>query len=235
MEVEVEWYKFPRSLAYSTCYEIKEMKKIFLLFFIGVISSKAQTQFYDLNETVQKQEPNGGMLKDMSVNLQNNFGYTIVNVSEAMEIPESSSTTDYGLVDWNQFNYKGLIQILFNSSQKVSFGAELGFNRLYYWEEKYKPFGSSARWRRGTIWTWHLGGLVRLSFASHYYALTGGSFHVFFNGSGTTLGIPLAIGHEIPISKVFTIPIEFRVDIIFGNDVPIGLGGGIGLKFNISR
>lgn len=215
-------------------YESKGMKKIFLLFLIGVISSKAQPQFYDLNENLQKQELNGGMLRDLSINLQNNFGYTIINVSEAMEIPEYSSTTDVGLVDLDQFNYKGLIQIFFNSSRKVSFGAELGFNRLYFWEEKYKTFGFDARWRWGTIWTWHLGGLVRLSFASHYYALTGGSFHVFFNGSGTTLGIPLAIGHEIPISKGFTIPIEFRVDIIFGNDVPIGLGGGIGLKINIS-
>ena len=169
------------------------------------------------------------VLADMSVNLQNNFGYTIVNVSEAMEIP------DERLVDWNQFNYKGLIQILFNKSKNVSFGSEIGFNRLYYWEEKYIPLGLSPRWRWGTIWTGHLGGLVRLNFASHYYVLTGASLHFFFNGSGATIGIPLAIGHELPISKVFTIPIEFRIDVIFGNAVPIGLGGGVGLKYTFSR
>ncbi len=168
----------------------------------------------------------------MSINVQNNFGYTIVNVSKAMEIPEYSYITELGLVDYDQFNYKGLVQIFFNSSRKVSYGAELGFNRLYYWEEKYKPYGFDARWHLGTIWTWHLGGLIRLNIASHYYALTGGSVHVFFNESGVALGIPFAIGHELPISKVFTIPIEFRVDIIFGNNVPIGLGGGIGLNFN---
>jgi len=174
-------------------------------------------------------------LADMSVNLQNNFGYTIVNVSEAMEIPEHSDISGEGLVDWNQFNYKGLIQILFHKSENVSFGPEIGFNRLYYWEEKYIPTGFSERWRWGTIWTGHLGGLIRLSFASHYYVLTGASIHYFFNGSGTTIGIPLAIGHELPISQVFTIPIEFRMNVIFGNAVPICIGGGAGLKYTFSK
>jgi hypothetical protein len=55
------------------------------------------------------------------------------------------------------------------------------------------------------------------------------------NGSGSTLGIPFAIGHELPISDVFTIPIEFRTDVIFGDAVPIGIGGGIGLKYRFER
>lgn len=175
------------------------------------------------------------VLAETIINLQNNFGYTIVNVSEAMGIPEYSEITDEGLVEWNQFNYKGLIQILFKKSENVSFGPELGFNRLYYWEEKHIPPMSSPRWRWGTIWTWHLGGILRKSFASHYYVLTGASLHVFFNGTGATIGIPFAIGHELPISKVFTIPVEFRIDVIFGSAVPIGLGGGVGLKYKFNR
>ena len=80
-----------------------------------------------------------------------------------------------------------------------------------------------------------LGGIVRKSFAAHYYVLTGASVHFFLNGTGATIGLPFAIGHELPISKVFTIPVEFRVDVIFGNAIPIGLGGGIGLKFNFNK
>ena len=175
------------------------------------------------------------VLADMNVNVQNNFGYTIVNVSEAMDIPEYSNVNRRGLVDWNQFNYKGLIQVFFKKSETVSYGSEIGFNRLYYWEEKYIPPGFSPRWDWGTIWTSHIGGLVRLNYASNYYFLTGASLHVFLNGSGATIGIPLAIGHELPISNVFTIPIEFRVDVVFGNAVPIGLGGGIGLKFKLNQ
>ena len=170
---------------------------------------------------------------EMTVNIQNNFGYTVVDVCEAMDSPEFTVSNRRGLVDWNQFNYKGLIQILFKKSENVSYGPEIGLNRLYYWEEKYIPPGFSPRWDWGTIWTGHLGGLVRRSFASNYYVLTGASLHVFFNGSGATIGIPLAIGHELPISKTFTIPIEFRIDVIFGDAVPIGLGGGVGLKFQI--
>lgn len=170
---------------------------------------------------------------EMTLNFQNNFGYTIVDVSEAMDIPEYSSINRRGLVDWDQFNYKGLIQILFKKSETISYGPEIGFNRLYYWEEKYIPVGFSPRWNWDTIWTWHLGGLVRKSIASNYYIMTGASLHVFFNGSGATIGIPFAIGHELPISKTFTIPIEFRIDVVFGDAVPIGLGGGFGLKFQL--
>lgn len=189
------------------------MKKIGLLFLALAVSSNAQSR------------PRG-----VEVNLQNNFGYTIVNVAEAMGIPEYSRVADEGLVESNQFNYNGLIQILFSRSEKVSFGPEFGFNRLYYWEEKHIPRGLSPRWRWGTIWTGRLGGLLRLRIAPHYYVLTGADLHYFFNGSGTTIGIPLAVGRELPISEGFSIPIEFRTDVIFGDDVPIGFGGGVGLK-----
>ena len=74
---------------------------------------------------------------EMTLNFQNNFGYTIVDVSEAMDIPEYSDINRRGLVDWNQFNYKGLIQVLFKKSENISYGPEIGVTRLYYWEEKY--------------------------------------------------------------------------------------------------
>ena len=166
---------------------------------------------------------------DLRINVQNNFGYTAVDVSEAMDIPEER------LDDWDNFNYKGLIQIFFKKSGHVSWGPELGFNRLYYWEERYKPVGFSPRWRWDTIWTWHVGGCVRRSIASQYYVLTGASLHTFFNGSGTSIGIPLAVGHDIRISDVITIPIEFRMDVVFGDAVPIGLGGGVGITYTFGE
>lgn len=171
--------------------------------------------------------------KELRINFQNNFGYTIVNVGEAMEIPEYSEITDEGLVSWNQFNYKGLLQFWFVKNDQVSLGPELGINRLYYWEEKYIPQGSSPRWRWGTIWTAQAGFQFRRTLATHYYISTGTNVHLFLNGTGITLGIPLSLGHELPISKDFTIPIEFRIDIIFGDAVPIALGGGVGLKFRL--
>ena len=54
------------------------------------------------------------------INLQNNFGYTVVDVSEAMEIPEYSDFTETGLNDWDQLNYKGLVQIFLYLCPKAS-------------------------------------------------------------------------------------------------------------------
>ncbi len=168
----------------------------------------------------------------VNINLQNNFGYTLVNVSEAMEIPEHSDITDEGLVQWNQFNYKGLVQILIQKGS-VSYGPEFGAHRLYYWEEKYHTGMGYNRWRYGTIWTYQIGGIFRKDFANHYYYLTGINLQIFSNESGSTVGFPFAVGHELPVSNKFTIPIEFRIDVIFGNAVPTSVGGGIGLKFQI--
>lgn len=163
------------------------------------------------------------------INLQNNFGYTVVNVSEAMDIPEYSDIVGEGLVDWDQFNYKGLVQV-FIPRDKFLIGGEVGFNRLYRWEERYKTFDGFDRWRWGQIWTWHIGVLLQMKVADLYYLTTGAGVYTFMNGSGTTVGFPLALGHDLHLTNNITIPIEFRTDIIFGNATPIALGGGIGIK-----
>lgn len=163
------------------------------------------------------------------INLQNNFGYTVVNVSEAMEIPEFSDITEEGLVDWDQFNYKGLVQV-FIPRNKFMIGGEVGFNRLYRWEERYKTFDGYDRWRWGQIWTWHLGVLIQMKVADIYYVTSGAGVYTFMNDSGTTIGFPLAIGHDLRLTDNITLPIEFRTDIIFGEATPIALGGGIGIK-----
>jgi hypothetical protein len=170
--------------------------------------------------------------KKFVINLQNNFGYTIVEVAQAMETTEFSDITNEGLVDWDQFNYKGLVQV-FMPIEKFMVGGEVGFNRLYRWEERYKTFDGYDRWRGGTIWTWHISALIQLKFADQYYLTTGTGIYTFMNGTGTTIGFPLAVGHVIKINDLISLPIEFRTDIIFGSGTPIALGGGIGIKFII--
>lgn len=80
---------------------------------------------YNHNQNTQQTNNN-----KIIINFQNNFGYTIVDVAQAMEIPEFSDITNEGLVDWDQFNYKGLIQV-FIPKGKMLIGGEIGFNRLY--------------------------------------------------------------------------------------------------------
>lgn len=182
---------------------------------------------YNHNQDIQQTKNN-----KIIINFQNNFGYTIVDVAQAMEIPEFSDITNEGLVDWDQFNYKGLIQV-FIPKGKMLIGGEIGFNRLYRWEKRYKTFEGYDRWRWGTIWTWHIGALIQLNFANQYYLTTGTGLYTFMNGTGTTVGFPLGIGHIIKFSDFISIPIEFRTDIIFGSGAPITIGGGLGLKFTL--
>ena len=63
------------------------------------------------------------------------------------ELSEDSRITDEGLVSSGRFYYNGLIQILFDKSTKTSEGPAIGFNRLYYWEEKHILRGMILRWR----------------------------------------------------------------------------------------
>ena len=163
------------------------------------------------------------------INLQNNFGYTVVDVAQAMEIPEYSDITGEGLVDWDNFNYKGLVQV-FIPRNNFLIGGEVGFNRLYRWEERYKTFDGYDRWRWGQIWTWHIGILLRMTVAEQYYLTSGAGVYTFMNGSGTTVGFPLALGHDLKLGERLVLPLEFRTDIIFGEATPIALGGGIGIK-----
>jgi hypothetical protein len=164
--------------------------KILLLIFCTSIIFSQSNNIYNLNATA----PDNKII----INLQKNFGYTIVDVAQAMEIPEFSDITKEGLVDWDQFNYKGLIQV-FIPKGKMLIGGEVGFNRLYRWEERYQTIAGYDRWRWGTIWTWHVGTLIQLNFTDQYYLTTGTGIYTFMNGSGTTVGFPLGIGHVIKI------------------------------------
>ena len=196
---------------------------IFLILCISVVFT--QSNNYDNLNTIQTK---GKII----INLQNNFGYTIVDVGQAMEIQKFSDITKEGLVDWDQFNYKGIVQV-FLARDKMLIGGEVGFNRLYRWEERYKTFNGYDRWSGGTIWTWHVGALIQLNFANQYYLTTGTGVYTFMNGTGVTVGFPLAVGHIIKLNEKLSLPIEFRTDIIFGSGAPITLGGGIGLKLAI--
>lgn len=149
--------------------------------------------------------------------INNNWGYTVVDVPAAVEIPEISGGE--GLSDWNQFNYRGMAQFLYRNSETLSYGPEIGVSRLYFWEERYIPRGLSPRYRWETVWTWSVGGLVRLDVAPDYYVVTGAGIHTFFNGTGSTVGIPLGIGRTIAVHR-FDIPLEFRVDIVLATAFP---------------
>ncbi|MBU1099208.1 MAG: hypothetical protein KKA84_02305 [Bacteroidetes bacterium] len=193
------------------------MKKVFLLATAILLT----TGIYSQNKS------------DMAFVFMGSFGYTVVDVPTAMDIPEVDASGD-GLSDWNNYNIHLVGQLIFNNSQNISYGIEAGANRLYWWEEKDSDPNRSPYWYWGEIWTYQVGGIIKFNFNKQFYFLTGASAHIFSNESGTTIGIPAALGYNIVVSKTFEIPIEFRVDVIFGDGTPIPVNGGIGLKFNLN-
>jgi len=170
---------------------------------------------------------------EKEIRIQNNFGYTVVDVPGAMEVPEFQDGFERGLVEWNQFNYNGAVQLFFDPAQESTYGLEVGLARLYYWEERYSPPVGDTTWDWGTIWTWRVGGLWQRQLTPDYYFMTGAALHVFMNDTGATIGFPLAIGHRIAASESLTIPVEIRMDVVFGNAVPVCIGAGLGLEFDL--
>lgn len=170
---------------------------------------------------------------DISIVAQGQFGYTIVDVPEAMGLPEYTAANGHGLDDWDNVNMNFFGQFLFNSSKNFAWGIEAGANRLYYWEEKENQSSGTPYWYYGTIWTYHVGPVFRWELSNQLYFYTGADLHIFSNDSGATGGVKGAVGYEIPLSKSVSIPLEFRVDAIFGDATPIGVSGGAGFKFNL--
>jgi hypothetical protein len=164
--------------------------------------------------------------QDISINLRNGIGFTIVDVEEAWETE---------LEDWDQLSYQLVAQGILNKDNGLSIGAETGVQRLYYWEEKYFVYlpDPTPRFRWGTIWTWHLGALLEKHFENNFYIQSGANLRVFLDGSGVTPGILASGGYELFLSDSFKIPIGLRIDVVFGSATPIPVTLGVGLKYNL--
>jgi hypothetical protein len=171
-----------------------------------------------LSQTVRSQE--------ISLNLRNGVGFTIVDVEEAWETE---------LDDWDQFSYQLVAQGILNKDNGLSIGAETGVQRLYYWEEKYYVYlpDPTPRYRWGSIWTWHLGAVLEKHFENNFYIQSGLNLRVFLDGSGVTPGILASGGYQLYLSDSFKIPVGLRIDVVFGSATPIPVTLGVGLKYNL--
>ena len=144
-------------------------------------------------------------------------GATIVDVAEAM---------GYVMEDWNTWCYGGYVQGLYSPAKYVSFGIDLGYQQLYYYE--YRNYYGYFNW--GNIGTFHAGPVLQLE-AFNLYGQGGVHLHIFYNG--VVPGIMLAGGYKIPVTDRFTIPLGLRGDVIFGSAVPIAATLTLGLSFKI--
>ncbi len=147
-------------------------------------------------------------------------GVTVVDVEKAMETV---------LEDWDQFSYGGFVYGFYPVRDGISIGGEIGFHRLYYWEERYgTAYGTYYRW--GDISTVFLGPSVKLQ-KNNFYVQPGIDLRIFTNGSGVVPGILFGAGYEILLTENLTLPVGIRADVIFGSATPIPLNASIGIAY----
>jgi hypothetical protein len=170
------------------------------------------------------------------INAVNNFGYNFVDIESAVgssKYDESAGSTQTFLKDWDFYHYKGGAQILLEKSDELKIGVELTFNRLYYWEEQYYNSSVGAnRWRWGTIWTMQIGAVAKYLIQDPIYVQGGVSLHRFLDGSGASFGLTVGGGYNIELNDTFSIPLDIRTDIIFGNATSFALGSGFVLSLH---
>ena len=171
------------------------------------------------------------------LNLHNSWGYNLVNIEEATGSPKFDESLPSGtrqLTDYNQFYYNGEVQLLKPISQSMDIGLAVGFNRLYYWEERYRNlFDTGFNFDFGTIWTFEVSGMANFYWGD-WFGTTSFGFHSFQDGSGSTAGLSAGTGRIITLGESLSLPIVFKVDTVFGDGTTIAPNLGFGLQWTFS-
>ncbi len=151
-------------------------------------------------------------------------GITIVDIEQAVQ------TTN--LSDWDNFGI--IIKAAGEYELKPGFRVvgELGANRLYYWEYPYS-YGASTYYRWRSEWTYNLGISLKKMVTDNVFLQAGPAVHIFEDGSGTVLGLLLAVGYDLSISQKIKVPIGVRVEPVFGTALPTSLLASTGIRINL--
>ena len=130
------------------------------------------------------------------------------------------------LDDWSLFNYQIFAQAIQNSEKSFYFGGELGYNRLYYWEQPNYNWGEEA--------TFHLGGFAESQLGA-FRVQTGPNFHIWLtDDGGISLGLMSSVLSDIPVNQKIKVPLGIRFDwIASDNQSPVNLGLLFGIKMSL--
>ncbi len=160
-------------------------------------------------------------------------GTNVVNIEQATGLFKYENTSGGSYLNsWNLFNYGVTVEAMLKEKGQMSYGGEITFNRLYYWEEAYQTYyGTRYRW--GDVSTVGLGFVAKYHPGKMFYLKPVISLEYFTDGSGITLGTAIAAGLDFRLSDRFTFPVELRTDQIFGNSVSLLIGLGFGLRMSI--
>jgi hypothetical protein len=150
-------------------------------------------------------------------------GYTEVNFEKAL------GYSDEYMRDWDQFCYSGAIKG-FLVTDKLSYGAELSWQRLYYAFYRI-PYAPSPVYREFDVSTVSITGIARYSPKKKFFVTGGAGIH-FFN-DGIAPALLFEPGYSISLGENLNIPVSLRLNPVFGDGTPITACLGIGVNYRI--
>ncbi len=181
------------------------MKGIWIFFLGALCFTQAEAQF-------------------RSVGINVGAGFTLVNIEEAIQTSN--------LTDWDHIGAIIKVSGEYELKPGLHFVGELGANRLYYWEYHWSDgYYSDFRWR--SEWTYNIGLSFKKMVTEEVFLQAGPAVHIFEDGSGTVLGLLLALGYNLSISDQINIPIGLRVEPVFGNAIPVSFLIYSGIRYNL--
>jgi hypothetical protein len=148
-------------------------------------------------------------------------GGTIIDVASAVEWEDLEEWDTWAIILKGTGEYK--------ISEGFSLGGEFGANRLYYWEYRWSD-GTYSGTRYNTEWTVNLGINLIKYFGGNFYVKGGVGLHFFVSG-GNVAGLLGAAGYNFNLSDKLIVPLEFRIEPIFGNSTPVPVLLGTGIKY----
>lgn len=151
-------------------------------------------------------------------------GYTLVDIEEAVQT--------YNLTDWDHLGLILKASGEYELKPDLRLVGEAGANRLYYWEYYWSDgYYSGSRWR--SEWTYNIGLSFKKQVGDALFLQAGPGVHIFADGSGTVLGVLLAVGYDLNITDQIKVPIGFRVEPVFGSAVPTSLLIHTGIRYEL--
>ncbi len=166
----------------------------------------------------------GRAMESLIFRINAGAGFTFIDLPTAMEWNENY------FEDWDKVNVKVNLQCEFLEFSSLRLGAEVGYNRLYYYYVRV-PWVPSALIYEATIAPVNVSALVSYSINDNFFIQAAAG--PYFFEEGAVLGVKGTLGYRIPVSENMAVPISLVGDLITGEGTPSSIGITVGLEFKL--
>lgn len=152
-------------------------------------------------------------------------GFTLIDLPTALEWDENY------FEEWDKVNVKVNLQCEFLDFSSFRLGAEIGYNRLYYYyvSVPYPPF--TPRVYEETVSAINISALGTYVSGNNLFIQAG--VGPYFYGEGVTIGIKGALGYRISVGENVAVPISLVADLNTGDGTPFSFGLTVGIEYKL--